>query len=384
MARDLEGDRGATTVLVALMISGVMVGLLALGSTTGNLVWERRQLQNSADATSLKLAGTCAKQLSDCDAITVAPTLESIGDLNAKDNLQALDGAGRSDTLAGQCGRVPGAANMPLCDSANPAVPAADIANLRECPPLPTWLQGNTIKYVETYTRSESADGPFVKFLFADGHKSVTACARAAWGPVGAGRQTIPFTVSLCEFDKAVTTATVFPTPEIALGLKYKSSATCAHAPSGGDFAGGFGWLKQASCVAQLDRDSWVQVETGVGSGNACEAEIGAAVGTDVLLPIFDCANASKDFCPPGLPHGSWSYYHIKAFATFHLTATDITGSGGLKTGTPGATAKAQCAAQTTDKKCIYGYFVKATLTSDYSIDPDAPDLGTTVIKPAG
>ena len=68
MTGSRRDDQGATTVLVALLLSGVMVGLLALGSTTGNLVWERRQLQNSADATSLKLAQTCALKLSDCDA----------------------------------------------------------------------------------------------------------------------------------------------------------------------------------------------------------------------------------------------------------------------------------------------------------------------------
>lgn len=376
--RDDVRERGATSVLVALLLSGVMLGMLVLASDTGNLMWERRQLQNSADATSLALAQICANKLSDCNASTTVSTLEALGDQNAADGRQALDGDGRPNTLNGQCGRVPGATNMPTCTS---SAADADIADLRECPALPAWLRSApTIKYVEAYTKSESAQGPFLRFFFADGEKAVTSCARAAWGPVKTARQTIPFTFSLCEFE-AATTSGVFPTSEVAIGLKYKSAAAC-DTWHGSDFPGGFGWLQQTSCLAQLDINSWVKVEPGVGSGNPCTDEILATVGTDVLIPIFDCVNDSKVFCPPGLPHGSWSYYHIKGFATFHITAVDITGR--LKAGTPSSSAKAMCNHDTTDKKCLYGYFVKKALTADAAIDPSAPDYGTTIVVPAG
>ena len=52
-----HGDRGAVAPLVAiLMAGGVVLGMLTLSVDVGNIMWERRQLQNGADAASLALA----------------------------------------------------------------------------------------------------------------------------------------------------------------------------------------------------------------------------------------------------------------------------------------------------------------------------------------
>jgi hypothetical protein len=380
MTGSRRDDQGATTVLVALLLSGVMVGLLALGSTTGNLVWERRQLQNSADATSLKLAQTCALKLSDCDAGAAAASLEALGDLNANDASQALDGAGRSDTVLGQCGRVPGAPNMPLCDSGNPSMPAADIADLRQCPPLPTWLQGNAIKYVETYTRSESADGPFVRFLFADGQTAVHSCARAAWG-VPTNAAVLPFTLSDCEWDDATNSGTVYGV-ETALPLKYKDKTYCGGVV-GRDYDGGFGWLLHGSgmCEVEVDKNSWVEGDQGMGKGTDCMHLL--PVGATILIPIFDCYSQTKVLpcVTSDKPHG---VYHIKAYGAFTITGYKLPSK--TETSGVGSTAMSRCSSDFANgKHCLFGKFVKA-LVQEAEIDPDptAEDFGAQVVKMAG
>ena len=59
--RALRDDRGAVSILVALLISaGVIVGLLAMVIDGGRLYTERRLVQNGADAAALAVARACA------------------------------------------------------------------------------------------------------------------------------------------------------------------------------------------------------------------------------------------------------------------------------------------------------------------------------------
>lgn len=370
----VDAEDGATTVLVALLLSGVMVGMLVLAAGTGQVLWERRQVQNAADATSLLLAKICAKKVTDCDlgSPSTSGALASLANANAADAL---------NSVGPPCGRVPGAPNLPSCSSASSD---ADIRDLTACPPLPQWLRGNSIKYVETYSASQSDQGPFVKLPFGSGEAQLRSCARAAWGPPSSAATTLPFTVSFCEFNRAKNEAGgLYPTAELALPLKYKNDLACAHAPSGGDFNGGFGWLTQSQCSAQVLGNGWVAGSTGVGSGNSCTTQLVSMVGKDVLVPVFDCvSNTAALPCATGLANGNNAEYHIRGFATFHLTALDVTGQ--IRGGTPSTSAQAMCAQQSSDSKCIYGYFKAATLTQQATIDPSAEFMGTYVIKPAG
>lgn len=421
----MTSERGATTVLVALMLSSVMVGMLILAADTGNLLWERRQLQNSADATSLRLAQICAKKLANCDATTTVTQLEAIGDKNAADGLQALDGAGRPATLNGQCGRVVGAPNLPQCAS---ATTNADIANLRECPPLPDWLQGNSIKYVETYTRSESTGGPFMNFFFSKGaDKAVTSCARAAWGPPRVASGSVAVTMSTCEwktytnsgatwvadtpvgawpgyggagqpaYPLAATTPNT-PGREVVIMLHDPSKPYCSF--NGKDTAGGFGWLDPASgCTTNVTStngvDFWAEIKTGSSATGACQTYLGGiwSNGPVIDIPVFDCTQKSNSGTPSGsidgkdctgrspASGGGNTYYHLFGMAKFYVSGYKIGGGPSTERASRVSGAVPCTGAQ----RCISGWFVKGELSSPSIVDtPPSVDLGVYSIVPAG
>ena len=54
--RRADGERGAVLVLTSVVVAFVAIGLLALTIDLGNITYNRAQLQNGADATSLALA----------------------------------------------------------------------------------------------------------------------------------------------------------------------------------------------------------------------------------------------------------------------------------------------------------------------------------------
>ncbi len=58
-------------MIVAVVLGGgVLLGASALAIDVGNMMFERRQLQNGADASSQKLAQICAKDLTKCSTTT--------------------------------------------------------------------------------------------------------------------------------------------------------------------------------------------------------------------------------------------------------------------------------------------------------------------------
>lgn len=377
-ARDAE--RGAAATLVAILAAGgVLLGMLALSVDVGNMMFERRQLQNGADATAMALAQLCAEDLAQCDPALTVGALAPLNDANAVSD--ATHGfADRPDTINGQCGRVPGA-NMPWCDS---VTATADITDLAECPALPAWLAGApTIPYVETYTRSQSSAGPVLDFFFTSGETTIVNCARAAWGGLGSA-DVLPLTFRDCEFDEAITSPGYGV--ETSLPLKYGKDDSCdpTTASSGGDFAGGFGWMNELDCEAAISTDMWVDADTGVGAGTGCLSQLNP--GDTILIPIFDCISDSKTLCVPGAPTGTNVWYHIDRFEAFYVTGHRITGTGAgtYLPGYPTAGAKSECDDESLDKKCLYGWFIEDYVANEGEIDPDAPLDGVNVVLPAG
>ena len=60
-------ERGATAAIVAVMLAGgVLLGAAALAVDVGNMMFERRQLQNGADAAAFKLAEICDDDVTQC------------------------------------------------------------------------------------------------------------------------------------------------------------------------------------------------------------------------------------------------------------------------------------------------------------------------------
>ncbi len=369
-----RSDRGAISMIVAVLLGGVVVlGAASLSIDVGNIMWERRQLQNGADASALSLAQTCARTPAQCTNAAALTSLAPLNNANASDNLNGFDGV---------CGRPASLGSPCPSDVQKPPVPL-----LTDCPVLPSWLLNSTIPYVEAHTRTQTPSGsilrPFVAQSFGYPGETVKACARAAWGPPGNGTAIVPVTFSLCNWYLSTANGTSYPAVETALPFNGANDAACA-TWAGHNFPGGFGWLfHDATCSVKTDQNGWVDALTGLGAGNDCGSVIQSMVGKTVYLPIFDCMDPSKNFCPGVTSTGTHSWYHIKGYAAFHLTAVDVTGP--VKANEPGyptLAAKALCAAK--GGKCMYGWFLGNMVTSLGAIDPTAPNLGLTVIQPVG
>lgn len=271
---------------------------------------------------------------------------------------------------------------MPVCDS---ATTTADLTDLGSCPSVPSWVTDAGVSYVEAYTRSEtSSGGAAVSHFFAPGDTTVSACARYAWGPLTSA-SVLPLTFRTCEFDEAIATAGYGG--ETSLPLKYGTDDSCdpTAASSGGDFAGGFGWIDAVGCEAQIDQDGWVDADTGVGKGNECLPEIHP--GDTILIPIFDCISDTKTIspaCVPGSPTGTNTWYHIDRFEAFYVTGYKITGGGAgvYLPGYPSSGASSECSDESLDNKCLYGWFVEDYVAPEGEIGGSGD--GVPAVKPAG
>jgi hypothetical protein len=438
-------ERGAAATLVAILAAGgVLMGMLALSVDVGNVMFERRQLQNGADATAMALAQICAGDLDDCDPDLTMAELTALNNANAPgDGQHGLEGVGRTDTTNGQCGRVPGS-QLPECDSANS--PAADISDLTECPALPAWLAASpTIPYVETYTRSESASGPVLDFFFRSGQTTVQKCARAAWGSPGSFTATLPIAMSTCEFMR-YTGATLgpagipgdavdppegawpgyggsgqpsFPPPYSGWPNKVQHEAyvmthsdkasDCSY--QGKDTAGGFGWLDETGCVATVEVDNtgahyWAKINVGNAVPNSCRPVLESYQGLVLDVPVFDClvknsgvpsgGPASQASCSPEPPlaGGAQTWYHLAGFAKFYVSGNKLTPAlaqnslvNNVMPCSPSSPNPGGLNPWTGNSgRCISGWFVSGELTSP-SIGIGGPaggNFGTYTVLPAG
>jgi hypothetical protein len=189
----------------------------------------------------------------------------------------------------------------------------------------------------------------------------------------------MPIAFSECEWN--ITTSQGFGV-ETSLPLKYANSvSTGCNNYKGHDYDGGFGWLAHASnvCSGQVDANSWVTADTGVGAGNDCIPKI--VPGAILYIPIYDCINKTKTLCVNDAMNPT-TYYHIAGLAAFQVTAVQITGP---KIGTSGPAATAECAAESKDGKCLFGKFIEA-LVPVGSVDTSgtATNYGINVLQPAG
>lgn len=408
------------TIFAVLVAGGVVMGMLALSIDVGSIMFERRQLQNAADATSLALASKCANDAADCDPDEVSDLLG----LNSFDSASGYDS--RPDAMNGACGRaLP--AGSPLADVCLSSSVNAPITNLRECPPMPTWLAAEpTIPYVETYSRTLTTGGSpilpkfFSQFFTGGGSNStVTACARAAWGPPGDYAATIPLTISSCEWKTQTNDGKNWVTDQPVGSPGYGGSTQPPwpgsdreviirlHDPgdedqdcdwNGKDTAGGFGWVDSTGCQALVSTDGWVQIDTGNDVPNSCKTILPGLVGKTVSIPIFNCIYGSMSQ-PVGDPlkwspapdcdplkmasGGAKTWYHIEGWAKFYVSGYRFSG---LSAGSIMPGGHTSCASSGGDR-CLFGWFLKGQLGDADEIVPPGSggtDFGTYVVLPAG
>ena len=415
----LRSERGATAVVVALVVTFVAVPALALSVDVGNIMFERRQLQNGTDATSLALAQMCANDASACNGITSVATLNPLASANAIDNASQLNTAIGTN---GQCARPPTGltfTNMPACASST-ATAAQKIAALKDlgfCPPLSDYYvsgAGKDLGYVETYvqTKSNASDNTILPNIFSQavtGGTRDTACARAAWGPGGPSTITVlPLAMSECDWAAQVgyPSTTNYPPGPSGTWPGYSNTdarpdwpasentiyskgndTTCDTSSPGGTAPGGFAWLDGliSSCSGVVSDTTWIHGDTGA---DGCDASVFNPLrGTVILVPVFDCKAASNlgrepvatDLCNDGAGNNTW--YHISGFAAFYLSGWRLTKGDQVSVKPPNALC-----GTSSSQRCLSGWFLRDLIpVGDFvTPTPTNPNYGVTIVKPAG
>jgi Flp pilus assembly protein TadG len=411
-------ERGAVSSIVAILFAGgVVFGLGALTVDVGSMMWERRQVQNGADAAATTLASACANAESNCRSNL--PAIQQLDDSNASDGHSSADGV---------CGRFPSTYTpvgiATLCAS---ATSDASIGDLAKCPALPSWLKsgaGASLPYVEVYTGTSTngsssptlLPGAFSQAITGSDNPHISACARATWGPPGGNKATVPITISTCEWQTYTSGGSTYvvdppsgPSPgyggpgqpafppaatwpntaghELVVMLHDTSVPTCSY--NGKDTAGGFGYLDPAAstCTTNIQTvngsDYWARIDTGSSASPSCQAALASRWKTVIDLPVFDCLVKSTSGVPSGGiagltctgaspgSGGAQTYYHIAGWAKFYLSGYKIGGGASTERasvvsgivpcsnapGSPGGSAGGS-------GRCLTGWFVQGTLDS--------------------
>ncbi len=421
-----RNERGAVaTIFAVLIIGGVMLGLLAISIDVGNLMWERRQLQNAADAASLSLAKSCAEG-------TCAP---SVNGLDALVNQNSKDGASGYTSQysgTGQCG-----VNVPGLD---PCAPTS--GGLADCPSVPSGLASD-VPYVEvhteTRTNANSLTQIFAQAAGMNGNNVEAACARVAYGTPGGGEADLPLTFSACDWQHATGGTTggggsYYPSPVYngANAYGYGGSgqpawpqaaatppaqnlgqevillaqnppppgngnggnqipATPCPSWNGHVLPGGFGVLEtQTSPVVDKCRfveytHHWMHTST----GNNISCNLDDLVGKVVNIPVFDCTNTTAPGVAPPVNgcdtgNGDNAYFHRAGYAAFYLSGYNMNVTGGIPNFRRSlVSGNKPCGNPNT---CISGWFVTGELNASAVSGPPTGQgyFGAYAIVPVG
>lgn len=426
MRRRPTDDRGAMTVLIAILLSAFLLGFGAIVLDVGQWHAERAQLQNGADAGAVAMAQACAASTG-CPAQTNTTTHStSLTDKFA--NVNANDNTSNVDLVCGSSGIT----NLTPCTGSQ--------ADGSYCPAAPP----NAKNWVDVHTSTKTSSGTQIvpalgSFLGeTDGGKTINTCAQAAWGPVGSSSG-LALGMSLCAWLQDVngtvnadgsTTGTYatpgppYTTPGTNWPPRYPNdkvnngnpvvanvggenvvqitgaAKACSGSPSGLNIPGGFGWLSNTAngatppnCVATTNANGYVYSNTGGDFPKDCQTALANVYGAGlpipntynpVYVPVFDMAcNSSGKLmpggttaCPAGMPTGS---YHIAGYATFVVTGYDINpvSKGSM------ISTKDYCNGG--DYECIYGFFTKGLVSTTGDIGSGGTDFGgPTVVEMTG
>jgi Flp pilus assembly protein TadG len=264
LLRRLDGERGATAVLVSLLLVPLL-GFAAIAVDVGALYAERARLQVGADAAAIAVAEDCSRG--------------ACGDMQA--TAQALIAANDSKGTAGK----PVLSSVPLSVTVTGGTPKKN------------WF-APVIGYDSTV---------------------VSATATVGWGAPSGGTAVLPLAFSWCSFDNQ--THGALPSTESLQVIKLTKTdgAKECHPQSGNDIPGGFGFVQtDGGCKAKSRIGGTLKVDTGQSPSNGCTAsDFAAYVGQTVLLPIYDDAGGT----------GTNGWYRVFGYAAFTLKGYYFTGS---------------------------------------------------------
>jgi hypothetical protein len=260
----VDAEEGAVAVLVAVTLVALL-GAAALAVDVGNLYWERRSLQNGADAAAL----AAAQDFADGSAGTARATAEEYADANNE------RGAFVEEFF------------QPTANSIQVTARTGDIA----APGQLSSILAGVLGVDEYFTR---------------------ATAVAAWGSVGSAN-TIPLTFSICEWDEFTGGLGVDGLPTgTKVVYHHTSSASDVNdcdGPAGQDSPGGFGWLDEESPCAAFVENGEVDGDTGASMSGDCKDTFPDLLGETVLMPIFVEVTGT----------GANAVYEIIGFAAFEF-----------------------------------------------------------------
>lgn len=419
-----HGEAGAVATIVAVLFGfGVLLGLGALVIDTGSLLYERRQLQNGADAVALAVGKECAGNPACAPDKSVSSALTAVAGANASDGLTTIESI---------CGNL-------LARTANPGLTETCLTisspQLVDCPPVPSTFVSAPYIEVRTATRTANTSNPSIlppilaQTLVGGGYRgeTVRACSRAAWvpggSPIGA---VLPVAFSYCQWQAATgfvpppippaTTPaynaghfelppypvsnpgplnpgygsspnTAWPGTEVPLYTQSPShpSGSC---PTWNTHVapGTFGELAQTGCNADVT-NNWVQGANG--NPAPCDLTLlNALRGTITYVPIFDCYTpAIFDFANPPSPapdcndNQPANWYHISGYAAFYLTGFNFSGgpSYGPSIFPPDGGAQ-PCGGS---DRCVSGWFTTGALAASPSTTW-VPSFGASAVQLAG
>jgi Flp pilus assembly protein TadG len=284
--RWLNDHEGGVAIIVAISMV-VLFGMGAMALDVGNLFWERRQLQNGADA----------------GAIAAAQDLAS-GEGSAAAEAQARTYTSENNIRDAYMERM----SQPTANSVR----------------------------VETITGNISGTGVLESILagvIGTDDYFARAAATATWGALSSG-SSLPVTMSYCEWQAATGVPdggdpddAAFPSDPVTLYLlDPQASGPDCTGPAGQQVPGGWGWLdpEGGECEAVIDEFGWVGGNTGSTSPSpanqtGCTEEFfQGLIGETVLVPIFVADN--------DLP-GDNAEFQIIGFGAFTITGYRIRGS---------------------------------------------------------
>src|SRR5579875_1107941 len=277
-----DGERGAIAVLTATLVMFVAIGMLALTVDLGNVTYNRAELQNGADATSLALAAACA-QPSPGQPCGVTSALTTLAQQNANVTDQSMSILTDNRTCIAN---YKGTTSLLPCPN-NPTTASA--TNLTTCQPWPLSVDPSKVSYVEVTTQTLMKNGSsalpfhFAQLLSGAGKGSTSrTCSRAAWGPAGSTGPTFPLTMGMCDWNNATASGTKYapappytpgpsgskPSPTVPANVQPYTVGIFSHATSSNMCSalpsGGFAYLTPgSSCLLTVPSNGWIYSDTG-------------------------------------------------------------------------------------------------------------------------
>lgn len=349
-------DRGAVLALVVL-ITTTLIGAGALVIDVGAMYYEKRQLQNGADAAALAVAQDCAAG----NCLDEDATASMAATLNAKDATSLVE------VVCGSAQRE----GLRPCTGTD-ALSSEQLDRLQG-------VRG----WVKVRTRTLTTDGGAeIRFLLAPimnaaAGATLRATAIAAWG-YATSMRVLPLTMHECTWEQALAAVGATPeNPENLVNQLLTLSATsnvngflnnCEGNPNGN-----WGWLSGLQCGDFISRLDWISGSPGFDAPN-CDW-----LDQEVALPIYRCAARVVDGPCTAERNGSVEYY-IVGFIGFRVTGLKLAPN---RTSGNQADLDASGSCSRPNDRCVVGRFTRVLQNGDI-LSGGGTGSGAVVIQMVG